>query len=329
MGFYQDWRNELRWIGHEGDLIAFHSLFFVEPTQKLVLFVSFNSEGGGGRPRNEIINMFSDRYFPGAPEVDFLKTLPPEMKEIAGSWQPSRRADTTKLALENLSNQQSASVDKDGVLRIDDVHDLRGHTIRWKAIGKDLWQADNDQQRIFAIRDGANHVVRLAIDFPGMQLQRVPWYENSNFVFCLGGVSLLVLILTIAAELLRLSRRIFFRQRPRLVPQPGTLWITFIPRLAVSVWISIVGCVAGYIIASANSISTPTPAWYTWFVVINWITALAILLSIFAALKAVSVAMKDGLRWITKVKFALVGLSCLAMSWIAVHWNVIGPAHRI
>ena len=31
MGFYQDWRNNLRWIGHEGDLIAFHSLFFVEP----------------------------------------------------------------------------------------------------------------------------------------------------------------------------------------------------------------------------------------------------------------------------------------------------------
>ena len=65
MGFYQDWRNHLRWIGHEGDLIAFHSLFFVEPTQKIVLFVSYNSAGGGAEPRPEIINFFSDRYFPG------------------------------------------------------------------------------------------------------------------------------------------------------------------------------------------------------------------------------------------------------------------------
>ena len=74
MGFYQNWRNHLRWIGHEGDLIAFHSLFFVEPTQKIVLFVSYNSAGGGSEPRPEIINFFSDRYFPGASEVQYLKT---------------------------------------------------------------------------------------------------------------------------------------------------------------------------------------------------------------------------------------------------------------
>ncbi len=66
MGFYQTWRNNLRWVGHEGDLIAFHSLFFVEPQQKIVLFVSYNSEGGGRAPRPELINFFSDRYFPGA-----------------------------------------------------------------------------------------------------------------------------------------------------------------------------------------------------------------------------------------------------------------------
>ena len=50
MGFYQDWRNGLHWIGHEGDLIAFHSLFFVEPRQKLMLFVSYNSSGGAAKP---------------------------------------------------------------------------------------------------------------------------------------------------------------------------------------------------------------------------------------------------------------------------------------
>ena len=329
MGFYQNWRNGLRWIGHEGDLIAFHSLFFVEPAQKLVLFVSFNSAGGSGRPRPEIIDMFTDRYFPGAPKVDFLKTLPPEMKEIAGTWQPSRRADTTKLAITNLSNQRSAKVDKDGVLQIDDVHDLREHTIRWKAIGKDLWQADNDQQRIFAIRDGANHIVRLAIDFPGMQLQRVPWYENSIFVFCAGGASLAVLLAVIIAGVMRLCQRIFLGRRPRPAPQPGTMWITFTPRMAAWIWILLIGSIAGFLMANADSDAVPTPLWYKWFVVVNWVTALAILLSVFAAIKAIFVALNNDLRWITKFKFALVGLSCLILCWIAIHWNVIGPAHRI
>ena len=33
MGFYEMWRNDLHWIGHEGDLVAFHSLFMLEPSQ--------------------------------------------------------------------------------------------------------------------------------------------------------------------------------------------------------------------------------------------------------------------------------------------------------
>lgn len=32
MGFYQTWRNNLHFIGHDGDLIAFHSMFLLEPT---------------------------------------------------------------------------------------------------------------------------------------------------------------------------------------------------------------------------------------------------------------------------------------------------------
>ncbi len=109
MGFYQDWRNHLRWIGHEGDLIAFHSLFFVEPTQKIVLFVSFNSAGGGSQPRPEIINFFSDRYFPGAPEAQYLKTPAKDLKSIEGTYQSTRRDDTTQLKLSTLFSQRGAS----------------------------------------------------------------------------------------------------------------------------------------------------------------------------------------------------------------------------
>ena len=329
MGFYQDWRNGLRWIGHEGDLIAFHSLFFVEPAQKLVLFVSYNSAGSETKPRPEIINFFSDRYFPGAPKVDFLKALPPEMKDIVGRWQPTRRADSTKLALQNLFSQRSASVDKDGILSVEGVHSLNGHTIKWKAIGKDLWQAENDQQRIFAIRDSSNHVVRLAVDFPGVQIQRVRWFENSKFIFPVAGGSIAVLVVVALASLLRLGRHLFLHKRARLSPQPGTVWLTAAPRLAAWLWILLLAGIAGYLAATADDISIPNPAWFKWFVLVNWITGLAILLSFFAAFKAIRIWGKDGVRGITKVKFSLVGLACVILSWVAIHWNLIGPAHRI
>ena len=104
------------------------------------------------------------------------------MRDIAGEYFSTRRSDSTKLRLSNLFNERRASVDKDGVLTLENWKDLRGHPVKFRPIGKDLWQAQEDQDRVFAIRDSRNRVVRIAVDFPGVQLQRVPWYENENLL---------------------------------------------------------------------------------------------------------------------------------------------------
>ncbi len=329
MGFYQDWRNNLRWIGHEGDLIAFHSLFFVEPQQKLVLFVSYNSAGGGRQPRPEIINFFSDRYFPGASKTEFLKTPASELKAIEGRYQASRRGETTKLGIFNVFGQRSATVDKDGVLGIEDVKDLRGHPIKWKPVGKDLWQAEDDQEKIFAIRDGSNKVVRIAADFPGVQFQRVKWYENSKLVLPLLGSSLGILALVVLASLIRLGRRLFLRKRPRPAPQPGTIWLEICARMAAFVWVVFLGVIVVFFVVEGDDLMPPTPLWFKWFVLTNWVTGLALVLSFCATVSAIRIWWHENLRWITKVKFSLVGLSCVFLSWVAIHWHLIGPAHRI
>ena len=328
MGFYQDWRNQLRWIGHEGDLIAFHSLFFVEPTQKVVLFVSYNSAGGGGLPRPEIIDFFSDRYFPGAPAVQFLKTSAGELKAIEGTYESTRRDDTTKFKLSNLFSQRTASVNKDGVLTIENARDLRGHKIKWKPIGRDLWQAEDEQQRVFAIRDANDQVVRLAVDFPGVQMQRVPWYENKAWVTIALGASLLVLLLVVIASLVRTWRRLFQRRRTRPAPQPGTIWLTTAPRLAAFVWIALTGTLVGYFMATGDDLMPPTPAWFKWFALENFVAMVAIVISTLAIIAGIK-AWGRRLRFITRLKFSIVALACAFLSWFAIHWHVIGPTHRI
>ena len=105
-----------------------------------------------------------------------------QLKDIDGNYQSTRRADSTKLAITNPFGQAVAKVDKDGILTVDSAKDLRGHVRKWKPIGKDLWQDENDQARFFAIRDSSGKIVRVAVDFPGVQLQRVPWYENKTFL---------------------------------------------------------------------------------------------------------------------------------------------------
>lgn len=329
MGFYQDWRNGLHWIGHEGDLIAFHSLFFVEPTQKLVVFVSYNSSGGGARPRPEIIDFFSDRYFPGAPAVTFIDKPSGNFRDISGRYQTTRRADSTKLRLLNIGSQVTASVDKDNVLTIGGFSNLRGHQRKYKLIGQDLWQAQDEQDRIFAIRDNSGRVVRLAVMFPGVQFERVPWYADNRWTVPAFFVSFVVLGLVFLANIIRIGRRLFFRRRPRLEPQPGTIWLTFGPRSAAWVWFLFLGIGIWFYTARGNDLNPPTPAWFPWFVLMNWVTGLSIFLSIFAVLRSIFIWFRGDLRWITKVKFSLVGLACVFLSWFAWFYRLVGPAHRI
>src|SRR6266478_2797969 len=143
--------------------------------------------------------MFSDRYFPSNQKQEFIKESRDELKAIEGTYQSTRRADSTKVRLANLMSQRTAKLDKDGVLQIPDVKDLRGHTIKWKPIGKDLLQQVDGQHRIFAIRDSSGKVIRLAYDFPGVQAERVRWFDNIKFVQFFAGLSIVTLLAVVLA----------------------------------------------------------------------------------------------------------------------------------
>jgi CubicO group peptidase (beta-lactamase class C family) len=328
MGFYQTWRNNLRFIGHDGDLVAFHSMFLMEPTQKLVIFVSYNSAGSASRNRAELLNGFTDRYFPAYTPPAFQSIPADQLKDIAGNYQSTRRADSTKLAIGNPAGQAVAKVDKDGVLTIDNAKDLRGHTRKWKPIGKDLWQVEDDQARIFALRDSSGKIVRLAVNFTGVQLQRVPWYEHKTLVGILVASSVTILLCVVLASLIRLVRRLFFGKRPQWKPEPGTAWITIGPRFAACAWT----IVLIWLLALAGSLqNADLPAFSTiqrYFWLITWFSGLAIFFSIFALVAGVRVWRRAELRTISRVKFSLVAAACVFLTWCSIHWNLLGPIHR-
>ncbi len=328
MGFYQTWRNDLHFIGHDGDLIAFHSMFLMEPKQNLVVFVSYNSAGSAGRNRTELLNGFADRYYPAYTSLPFQTFPVDQLKDIAGNYQSTRRADSTKLAISNPAGQGVASVDKDGVLTVDVYKDLRGHTRKWKPIGKDLWQIEDEQGRLFAIRDSSGKITRLAVSFPGVQFQRVPWYEHKTFVGISVAVSVLILLAVVIASLHRLGQKLFFRNRPQFKPQPGTLLISAGPRLAAFLWILVLVWIALLSVHLQNEALPSFPTLVRYFWLINWFSVLAVFFSIFALLAGIRVWRRTDLRLISRVKFSLVGAACVFLTWYSIHWNLIGPVHR-
>jgi hypothetical protein len=273
--------------------------------------------------------MFSDRYFPSNQKQTFVNLSREELKAIEGTYQSTRRADSTKVRLIGLMSQRTAKLDKDGVLEMEGVNDLRGHTMKWKAIGKDLLQQVDGQHLLFAIRDGNRKVVRLAADFPGVQAERVRWYEKSKIVFFAAGLSLVALFSVVLAALSRTVRRLTLRNRPQPAPQLGTRWLPFTTQVAAWIWVVLLSTIFAVLAAAGDDLAPPTAAWDKYFYLINVVTAVAIFFSVLAIFSGLLAWLRNDLRAITKVKFSLVALACLFLMWFAIHWNIIGPATRL
>jgi CubicO group peptidase (beta-lactamase class C family) len=327
LGFYQVWRNELKWIGHEGDLVAFHSLFFVEPQQQLVLFISYNSAGSARKTRPELLNAFSDRYFPSELHQPFIAAAASGLKDIEGTYQATRRADSTILKLFALFGQSHAKLDKDGVLHIDKAKDLRGHPFGWKPIGPDLWQQVDNQGKLFAIRAANGRIERLAGSFAAAQMQRVPWYERDKIVFLAFGVSLVVGISVLFNLLLRLARRYVLRSSQPSAP-PDRVALGALPKTTIIYWLLLLSVLAALFSRFDDDSLPPSSSWDKFFLVGDGLFVLAIVLSVFTALSAARIWRRPATSRISQTKFTLVALACVYFSWFAIHWHLITPIHR-
>ena len=323
MGFYQDWHNNTHWIGHEGDLIAFHSLFFLDPATNTTLFISYNSAGGSNEPRPELIDLFTDRYFPAHEKQAFISLSKEDLHSIEGTYETTRRADSTRARLLGLLGQTVAKVDKEGVLTITRQKDLRGHLRKFKPIAKDLWQEVDGQARIFFIRDSNGKVIRFAGDFAGVQRERVPWYENGKLIALLSGASFFTLFAVVVAPLFRMAKRIVLHRRPTVQPQPGTLWLPALTKLTALLWLLPISGML-YLGTKGDDMMPPTDAWNKWFILINIIIALALVMTLYLVISARRIWALPELRTITRIKFTVVALGGIILAYLALHFHLIG-----
>lgn len=197
--FYGSTEGERFITGHAGDTVAFHSDMFLLPASRTGVFLSLNSQSSD-RIRAIVRRAFLDRYFPPPPPpapgpvTDTVKT---DAHAAAGRYQSSRRIESSFLKVGDLLNQTSILARPDGSLTTS-AKDLRGHLVQWDPVaGQPLVYREHEGPRLIAFqRDADKKINTLYVDFPGLELQRVPWYENAFLVAPLIIGSLVVILLT-------------------------------------------------------------------------------------------------------------------------------------
>jgi len=326
LGFYDDDRNSLRFIGHGGDLLACHSQFWIEPTHGLSFFISYNSQGASQKARGELFNAFVDRYLPGPanPHPAYVKLTAKQLAPYTGYFLSSRRQDSTIFRLVGWQPKEITAT-KDGNLQISTAKDFYGHPIDFHPVGNDSFYSELDQSTIHFERAAHGRVIGYATP---SHSDRAPLFGAGEWLTVPLAIAVVTMLLLVIAALVRMWRRFFLHKRVKLAPQPGTAWATHSMQVAAFAVLALLIYIAVLFshfaeVTSFYQIGHIDP-WLRFEVLLAEIA----LLTLFVALVSGVRTLLRPLRWITKLKFAIVVFSCVYLGCFIVFFHLVGSPSR-
>jgi hypothetical protein len=161
--------------------------------------VSYNSTGrGDSTPRGNLWRKFLDRYYPYTPPAAAVTAATGlTAADIVGSYEISRRAETSLLKAFTALSQATVSARDDGTIEVSILTGPNGQLRRFEPIGDGIFREVNGQDRIAFLRDATGRIT-MAPWFSGVQiLQRVEPSESSLTVLGILGTASLILLLNL------------------------------------------------------------------------------------------------------------------------------------
>ena len=329
LGFYETSVNGHRAIAHGGDTQWFHSDLELFLDDGVGIFVSMNSSGRDGATRylrGELVRQFADRYFPGTPAKAAgvsAEDAKLHAQQLAGTYESSRRPETTFLSLANLLGGVKAYPNKDGTVSVSMDLSPAGAPRRWREVSPYLWQdVDSTDRMAVDVADGK--VTRFAMEpyAPIMVFERLPWWRSPGLLLPLLGASLFVLLLTVIAWPVSALVRRYYHAPYRLTGADARAH-RMIRITALMVLISM-GAALGLVVGMLSNLSmTSTDS--DWMVIAVRLLATIVLPigAILALWNALTVLRSDRGVW-ARLWAVLLALACLVLLWIGLGHHVIG-----
>ena len=199
LGFYEQWLDGHRSIGHGGDTVSFHSNLHLILDANAGLFVSYNSPGRAEiDPRGLLFNKFMERYFPAPPSNQpTLATAAQDAAAVAGSYEVSRRFETNVLAITTVLGETKITVNpKDNTISMGGKA-LNQQPERFREVAPMVFREVDGNAKIAFAPDPSGRRIAY-IDYPFMVFQQIsnPLDKQSVNYFIIG-FSLIVIALTL------------------------------------------------------------------------------------------------------------------------------------
>lgn len=191
-GFYEEYINGRRLIGHGGDTFQFHTDMILDMPENLGIFISYQTITGT-KGRTEFNKIFYNTYYP----AELEKIVPPtdfneRADKYAGTYSFWRRNfSTLEKAMDLVSPGFTIAPSGDNTLIFSG---LEG-PVQLVEIGDNLFrQIDGPMQVAFG-QDADGNIQDLYIDFiPFMAMSRTPMLETPFFKWMLPLISILVFL---------------------------------------------------------------------------------------------------------------------------------------
>lgn len=198
LGFYETSRNGMRIISHGGDTVPFHSDMHLIPSENLGFFVSYNSTGRGDTsPRSSVWRKFLDRYYPYAPPAAGPANNGLTAADVAGSYQTSRRADTSLIKFFSELSQPTVTANADGTVEVSALIGVNGQPRHWAPLGDGVFRDVNGQDQLIFKKEADGRITMLPWTSGFLIFQRVGFFQSSLFYLLVFGASAVVVLLNI------------------------------------------------------------------------------------------------------------------------------------
>jgi hypothetical protein len=327
LGFYEQNYNGHRAVGHGGDTNWFHSDLHLFIDDGVGMYISLNSGGVGPASHNirgTLFEQFADRYLPG-PTLDGKlddKTAAEHAGLIAGTYENSRRMDSSFFRLLGLAGPIKVMANPDHTISVSMAQNLAGAPIKWREVEPFVWR-DVDGKNLLAaqVKDGA--VVRFSFDglSPFMMFDRTPASRSPTWLMPALVLGLISLLLTSLAWPVSALVRRHYGVSYGLTGEDAKAhrWIRIAATATVVTFIAW-AITAGSMISNLSLLSGSFD-WWLWL--LQLLSLIAFVGGAALGVWNAWVVVRSTRKWYAKVWAVVLALSLLVLLWVAFMFHLI------